>query len=117
MRGAPDVDMVEIAFRVLRDHGFDPDFPPGIETEIPKAAPSDAIDLRSLPWSSIDNLESRDLEIRSGSATWIDRHAGHWWVSFANYAGAGGAPGRGPESTQLIRLTIAMLLSATLSVR
>jgi hypothetical protein len=52
---------------------------------------------------TLEHVESRGLEVRSGSATWIDRHAGHWWVSFANYAGAGGAPGRGPESTQLIR--------------
>lgn len=63
MRGLPNVDMVQIAHRVLRDHGFDPDFPPGIEDEIPEhPADGDAIDLRKLKWSSIDNQESKDLD-------------------------------------------------------
>jgi exoribonuclease-2 len=55
--------MVQIAHRVLRDHGFDPDFPPGIEDEIPEHPPdAGAVDLRKLKWSSIDNQESRDLD-------------------------------------------------------
>ncbi|HVK86036.1 MAG TPA: RNB domain-containing ribonuclease [Kofleriaceae bacterium] len=63
MRGAPNVDMVQIAHRVLREHGFDPDFPPGIEDEIPAHPPDGgAVDLRGLPWSSIDNEDSRDLD-------------------------------------------------------
>lgn len=39
----------------------------------------------------------------AGSATWIDRHEGSWWVAFANYRGRGGVPGRGPEVTSLVR--------------
>lgn len=63
MREALDVDMIALAERILREHGFDPDFPPGIEAEIPEH-PDDAgaEDLRALPWSSIDNEESQDLD-------------------------------------------------------
>ena len=38
-----------------------------------------------------------------GSATWVDRADGAWWVTFANYAGKGGEAGRGPERTTLVK--------------
>jgi hypothetical protein len=38
-----------------------------------------------------------------GSATWVDRTNDDWWVTFANYAGKGGEPGKGPEQTMLVR--------------
>jgi hypothetical protein len=38
-----------------------------------------------------------------GSATWVDRTDGAWWVTFAHYAGKGGEPGKGPEQTTLVR--------------
>jgi hypothetical protein len=38
-----------------------------------------------------------------GSATWVDRANGAWWVTFANYAGKGGEAGRGPERTTLVK--------------
>jgi hypothetical protein len=38
-----------------------------------------------------------------GSATWVDQADGDWWVTFANYAGTGGEPGKGPETTALVR--------------
>jgi len=38
-----------------------------------------------------------------GSATWVDRAADGWWVTFANYAGKGGESGKGPETTKLVR--------------
>ncbi len=38
-----------------------------------------------------------------GSATWVDRTDDAWWVTFANYAGKGGEPGKGPETTRLVR--------------
>jgi exoribonuclease-2 len=65
--------MVALAERILREHGFDPDFPPGIEAEIP-AHPADggAVDLRALPWSSIDNEESQDLD----QLEWAERLPG-----------------------------------------
>ena len=47
--------------------GFDPAFPPTADQELnaiaSRALPSDGVrDLRSLPWSSIDNDDSRDLD-------------------------------------------------------
>jgi len=56
-------DMVELARQVLRDHGFEPDPPPGIVESIPPTDPVDNVrDLRGLAWSSIDNDDSRDLD-------------------------------------------------------
>jgi hypothetical protein len=61
-------------------------------------------------WSSIEIFDAASLEhigshsfgIAPGSATWIDHRDGHWWVAFAHYAGQGGAPGKGPEWTELV---------------
>lgn len=59
----PGYDMVEIARRVLRENGFEPEMPAGIERSIPADDPiGSAVDLRALAWSSIDNEESRDLD-------------------------------------------------------
>lgn len=58
-----DIDMVAVARRVLQENGFEPDFPAGIEASIPTTgAPEPAKDLRDLPWSSIDNSDSMDLD-------------------------------------------------------
>ena len=59
----PEYNMVEIARRVLRENGFEPDMPQGIERSIPAKDPiENAVDLRALDWSSIDNDDSRDLD-------------------------------------------------------
>ena len=42
-----------------------------------------------------------------GSATWLARRHGDWWVTFAHYAGNGGEPGKGPEATRLVRFDTA----------
>ena len=57
---------------------------------------------------SLAHLESRPLEIGDGSATWALPHGGGYWVAFANYAGRGGAPGRGPEASFVARLDTAL---------
>ncbi|MBL9016420.1 MAG: RNB domain-containing ribonuclease [Myxococcales bacterium] len=56
-------DMVEIARHVVHEAGFMPDMPEGLEDSIPPHDPvDDQVDLRGLPWSSIDNEDSRDLD-------------------------------------------------------
>ena len=58
-----DIDMVQVARRVLQENGFAPDFAPDIASKLPPRDPDEpAQDLRALPWSSIDNTESRDLD-------------------------------------------------------
>ncbi len=63
-------DLQAIAKQIMLEHGFEPDFPPGVpqqlaelKTHPPQATPdSDIRDLRQLLWSSIDNDTSRDLD-------------------------------------------------------
>jgi exoribonuclease-2 len=55
--------MVQVARRVLQENGFAADFPPGLDATIPAHDRlEDARDLRSLAWSSIDNVDSQDLD-------------------------------------------------------
>lgn len=64
------VDLQAVARQVMLEHGFEPDFPPGVSQQLaelkvnpPKvAAGGDVRDLRQLLWSSIDNDTSRDLD-------------------------------------------------------
>jgi VacB/RNase II family 3'-5' exoribonuclease len=55
----------DIARRAMLAEGFQPDLPPGAAAELAglrEPALSAVRDLRGLPWSSIDNDESRDLD-------------------------------------------------------
>jgi len=54
-----------IARRAMVKYGLEPDWPPAAEAELrrlPLTPPIAPRDLRNLPWSSIDNDESRDLD-------------------------------------------------------
>jgi exoribonuclease-2 len=54
-----------IARRAMIEKGLEPDFPADARRELarlPEATGSAARDLRALPWSSIDNDDSRDLD-------------------------------------------------------
>lgn len=53
---------------------------------------------------TMTHVGSHSLGVLDGSATWVDRWDGHWWVALANYAGPGGVPGRGPAWTSLVEL-------------
>jgi VacB/RNase II family 3'-5' exoribonuclease len=66
------IDLQAMAEQVMREHGFDPQFPAAVEQQLqeigarsPVASSSlsgSARDLRNLLWSSIDNDTSRDLD-------------------------------------------------------
>jgi VacB/RNase II family 3'-5' exoribonuclease len=66
----PHLDLQVIAKQVMQQRGFQPDFPPQVPQQLadlkahpPQIAPTgDIRDLRNLPWSSIDNDTSRDLD-------------------------------------------------------
>jgi len=65
---APAIDLRAAACAALVEAGFRPEFPPAVEQELaglPDALPTTTTpvrDLRTLPWSSIDNRDSRDLD-------------------------------------------------------
>jgi exoribonuclease-2 len=55
----------QIARRAMREQGLEPDFPDAALAQAAQATVGDSSglrDLRSLPWSSIDNDESKDLD-------------------------------------------------------
>src|ERR1700686_2626385 len=66
----PPIDLQAVARQAMLDNGFEPEFSPQVQQELeelkahpPQVAPSaDIRDLRNLPWSSIDNDTSRDLD-------------------------------------------------------
>ena len=61
---------------------------------------------------TMEHAGSHSFGIYEGSATWLDRHRGDWWVAFAHYGEghdgggpSGGVPGKGPEWTTLVRFS------------
>ena len=57
----------EIARQAMLDRGFEPDFSPAVRTQVAQLddghpAAGSRTDLRDLPWCSIDNDDSRDLD-------------------------------------------------------
>jgi hypothetical protein len=50
---------------------------------------------------TLAHVGSHSFGMLPGSATWIDRRDGLWWVGFGNYEGRGGIPGRGTEFTEI----------------
>jgi exoribonuclease-2 len=64
------LDLRAAAVAVMREHGFEPEFPPEALAQAAAVAANprrgepaaDIRDLRQLPWSSIDNDTSRDLD-------------------------------------------------------
>jgi VacB/RNase II family 3'-5' exoribonuclease len=62
-------NLIVAAHAAMIEHGFEPDFPKGTDTELnviaahsELPAATGILDLRSLLWSSIDNDDSRDLD-------------------------------------------------------
>jgi exoribonuclease R len=66
---SPPVNLRATAEQVMTENGFEPEFSAQVMAEVqkidepsPNALPAGVRDLRALPWSSIDNRESRDLD-------------------------------------------------------
>lgn len=69
--------------------------------ETPMASSIEVFDAETL-----EPIESHSLGIDIGSATWIDRFEGHWYIVFAHYsAGSGQEPGKDNRWTQLVKFT------------
>ena len=68
--GNSHIDLQAVAKEVMRQHGFEPDFPPAVQQQLADlrahppliAAGGEVRDLRNRLWSSIDNDTSRDLD-------------------------------------------------------
>ncbi len=68
--GSSHVDLQAAAKDIMRQYGFEPDFPPAAQQQLAQlranppalAAGGEIRDLRKLLWSSIDNDTSRDLD-------------------------------------------------------
>jgi len=64
------VDLQAAARQIMLENGFEPDFPPEVQQQLAqldqdppqRKADGEVRDLRHLPWSSIDNDTSRDLD-------------------------------------------------------
>ncbi len=66
---SPASDLRTAATAAMRTHGFIPDFPPDVMRQVGALGEesvsqpgAETADLRALPWSSVDNRESRDLD-------------------------------------------------------
>jgi exoribonuclease-2 len=57
-----EIDIAGVAKRVLEEYGFATEVPAGIDAAVTAETREGIRDLRDLPWSSIDNEESRDLD-------------------------------------------------------
>ncbi len=72
------MDLVAIARREMTERGFEPEFPRDVQRQVESLHPAadppapDRRDLTSLPWSSIDNDDSRDLD----QIEWAERADG-----------------------------------------
>lgn len=69
MKHHRSIDLKAISFFAMQKYGFKPEFPKAvirevnaIHPDIPEKARKDEVDLRSLLWSSIDNVDSEDLD-------------------------------------------------------
>lgn len=53
--------------------------------------------------NTLTHAGNRSLGIMIGSATWIDRYDGFWWIGFAQYTGQGGTEGKDNSWTQVVK--------------
>lgn len=78
MRNYQKHDLAELAARAMRERGLAPEFPPAALAQLQRIdGPGDETgpgieDMRALPWCSIDNDDSRDLDQLTVSETQAD---------------------------------------------
>ena len=66
---------------------------------VPMASSIETFDAETLA-----HKDSHSLGPLEGSLTWLVRHEGSWWATFANYLGKGGQPLRDHRATVLVRM-------------
>jgi exoribonuclease-2 len=83
----PQVDLNAAARQEMIEHGFHPDFPAEVRSQLRHLVPDGASpkDLRHLAWSSIDNDTSRDLD-QIEVCERLDNGAVRLWIGIADVA-------------------------------
>jgi len=66
--------------------------------DMPMASSVEIFDTRSMK-----HMGNHSFGIFAGSATWVDRKDGYWWVVFANYNGKHSFEGRDNRWTRLVK--------------
>ncbi|NLB26097.1 MAG: hypothetical protein GX820_05315 [Bacteroidales bacterium] len=66
--------------------------------EIPMASSLEIFDPNTL-----EHLDNHSFGILNGSATWVDKYNGYWYVAFAHYTGGGGEEGKSNAWTRLVK--------------
>lgn len=53
--------------------------------------------------ATLKHIGSHSFGIGNGSVTWLDKHAGFWWVGFAHYSGKYAVEGKDTRWTSLVK--------------
>ncbi|MEQ9442033.1 MAG: hypothetical protein RIG62_23540 [Cyclobacteriaceae bacterium] len=56
---------------------------------------------------TLRHINTHSFGIQIGSATWVDRYKGAWYVAFAHYTGRGATEGKDNRWTQLVKFDTA----------
>lgn len=52
---------------------------------------------------TLEHMDNHSFGIFNGSATWLDKYEGFWYVAFAHYSGRGSEPGKDNSWTKLVK--------------
>lgn len=52
---------------------------------------------------TLNHIDNHSFGILNGSATWLDRYQGYWYVAFAHYTDRGSEPGKDNSWTRLVK--------------
>lgn len=68
--------------------------------ESPMASSIEVFDTQTM-----EHIGNHSFGLYGGSATWVDKKDGYWWVAFANYDGTHSSEGRDNRWTQLVKFS------------